>query len=52
MELYPHGETKMILTCNGPFCGKSKRTSEQLVCQRICECKAVSAWNAGVARTR
>jgi len=31
MELYPHGDTKMILTCNGPFCGKSKRTSEQLV---------------------
>jgi rhodanese-related sulfurtransferase len=31
MELYPHGDTTMILTCNGPFCGKSKRTSEQLV---------------------
>jgi rhodanese-related sulfurtransferase len=31
MELYPNGGTRMILTCNGPFCGKSKRTSEQLV---------------------
>ena len=30
MELYPPG-APMILTCNGPFCGKSKRTSEQLV---------------------
>jgi len=30
MELYSAG-TPMILTCNGPFCGKSKRTSEQLV---------------------
>lgn len=31
LELYPDGGTRMILTCNGPFCGKSKRTSEQLV---------------------
>lgn len=28
---YPNPATHMTLTCNGPFCGKSKRTSEQLV---------------------
>ncbi len=28
---YPDPTTQMTLTCNGPFCGKSKRTSEQLV---------------------
>lgn len=30
-ELYPQKDTAMILYCNGPSCGKSKRTSEQLV---------------------
>ena len=30
-ELYPDRSTRMILYCNGPSCGKSKRTSEQLV---------------------
>jgi len=30
-ELYPDRATRMILYCNGPACGKSKRTSEQLV---------------------
>jgi rhodanese-related sulfurtransferase len=30
-ELYPDRSTPMILYCNGPSCGKSKRTSEQLV---------------------
>jgi rhodanese-related sulfurtransferase len=30
-ELYPDRATRMILYCNGPSCGKSKRTSEQLV---------------------
>jgi rhodanese-related sulfurtransferase len=29
--LYPDRSTPMILYCNGPSCGKSKRTSEQLV---------------------
>src|SRR5213593_3333633 len=29
--LYPDRSTAMILYCNGPSCGKSKRTSEQLV---------------------
>jgi rhodanese-related sulfurtransferase len=29
-QLYPDRSTKMILYCNGPSCGKSKRTSEQL----------------------
>jgi rhodanese-related sulfurtransferase len=29
--LYPDRATPMILYCNGPSCGKSKRTSEQLV---------------------
>ena len=29
--LYPERSTPMILYCNGPACGKSKRTSEQLV---------------------
>jgi rhodanese-related sulfurtransferase len=29
-ELYPDRSTRMILYCNGPLCGKSKRTSEQL----------------------
>lgn len=28
--LYPDRSTRMILYCNGPSCGKSKRTSEQL----------------------
>ncbi|MDQ3252819.1 MAG: rhodanese-like domain-containing protein [Acidobacteriota bacterium] len=31
IELYPDSSTPMILYCNGPFCGKSKRTSAQLV---------------------
>ena len=30
-QLYPDRATSMILYCNGPGCGKSKRTSEQLV---------------------
>jgi len=30
-ELYPDRDTRMILYCNGPSCGKSKRTSEQLM---------------------
>ena len=30
-EHYPDRATRMILYCNGPSCGKSKRTSEQLV---------------------
>jgi rhodanese-related sulfurtransferase len=29
-ELYPDRSTPLVLYCNGPFCGKSKRTSEQL----------------------
>lgn len=29
--LYPNLDQPMILYCNGPSCGKSKRTSEQLV---------------------
>jgi rhodanese-related sulfurtransferase len=29
--LYPDRSSPMILYCNGPSCGKSKRTSEQLV---------------------
>jgi len=29
--LYPERSTPMVLYCNGPACGKSKRTSEQLV---------------------
>jgi rhodanese-related sulfurtransferase len=29
--MFPDRATPMILVCNGPFCGKSKRTSEQLV---------------------
>ena len=31
VELHPDRETPMILYCNGPSCGKSKRTSESLV---------------------
>jgi rhodanese-related sulfurtransferase len=31
MSRYPNPGTQMTLTCNGPFCGKSKRTSEELV---------------------
>jgi rhodanese-related sulfurtransferase len=30
-ELYPDRSTPLVLYCNGPFCGKSKRTSEQLL---------------------
>src|SRR5262245_787417 len=29
--LYPDRSTPLVLYCNGPFCGKSKRTSEQLI---------------------
>lgn len=29
-QLYPDRATPIILYCNGPFCGKSKRTSEEL----------------------
>ena len=28
---YPDKATRMVLYCNGPFCGKSKRLSEQLL---------------------
>ena len=31
MQAYPDKTTRMVLYCNGPFCGKSKRLSEQLV---------------------
>ena len=30
-QAYPDRATRMVLYCNGPFCGKSKRLSEQLV---------------------
>ncbi|MDP3025579.1 MAG: rhodanese-like domain-containing protein [candidate division Zixibacteria bacterium] len=30
LKLYPDKTTYMVLYCNGPFCGKSKRVSEQL----------------------
>jgi len=30
-QLYPDRTTHLVLYCNGPYCGKSKRTSEQLV---------------------
>ena len=30
-QLYPDRSTPLVLYCNGPFCGKSKRTSEQLL---------------------
>ena len=30
-QAYPDKATRMVLYCNGPFCGKSKRLSEQLV---------------------
>mgnify|MGYP003287819662 CR=1 FL=1 len=30
-QLYTDRSTKMVLYCNGPSCGKSKRTSEQLL---------------------
>ncbi len=31
VEAYPDKEIRMVLYCNGPFCGKSKRTSEELL---------------------
>lgn len=31
VQLFPNKSSGMILYCNGPFCGKSKRLSEQLV---------------------
>jgi len=31
MQLYSGMTAQIVLTCNGPFCGKSKRTSEQLI---------------------
>lgn len=30
-QTYPDKATRMVLYCNGPFCGKTKRLSEQLV---------------------
>lgn len=30
-RLYPDRSTRMVLYCNGPACGKSKRTSEELI---------------------
>ena len=30
-QVYPDRTTRMVLYCNGPFCGKSKRVSESLV---------------------
>ena len=30
-QAYPDKTARMVLYCNGPFCGKSKRLSEQLV---------------------
>ncbi len=31
VQLFPHRASRLVLYCNGPFCGKSKRLSEQLV---------------------
>ncbi|MCM3906319.1 MAG: rhodanese-like domain-containing protein [Pyrinomonadaceae bacterium] len=31
IQLFPDKSTGMVFYCNGPFCGKSKRLSEQLV---------------------
>lgn len=31
VQLFPNKSTGMVFYCNGPFCGKSKRLSEQLV---------------------
>lgn len=31
MQLYPDKAARLVLYCNGPYCGKSKRTTEQLV---------------------
>jgi rhodanese-related sulfurtransferase len=31
VQLYPDTASPLVLYCNGPFCGKSKRLSEQLV---------------------
>jgi len=42
MELYPHGDTKMILTCNGPFLGKEQTTSEQLVANGYVNVRRIS----------
>jgi rhodanese-related sulfurtransferase len=30
-QIYPDRATRLVLYCNGPYCGKSKRVSEQLV---------------------
>jgi rhodanese-related sulfurtransferase len=31
VQLFPDKSSRMVFYCNGPFCGKSKRLSEQLV---------------------
>jgi rhodanese-related sulfurtransferase len=31
VQLFPEKSSRMVFYCNGPFCGKSKRLSEQLV---------------------
>jgi len=31
VAMYPDRATRMVLYCNGPACGKSKRTSEELI---------------------
>ena len=31
VQLYPDKTARIVLYCNGPYCGKSKRLSEQLV---------------------
>ena len=49
-ELYPDRGTRMILYCNGPSCGKSKRTSEQLVARGYTRVRryqlGISVWRA------
>ncbi len=56
IEMFPDPATRMVLYCNGPFCGKSKRVSATLVaktgCQGLHERAALPTGDAGLAGAR
>ena len=48
-QRYPDKATRLVFYCNGPFCGKSKRLSEQLVALGYTNDSALSTRTAGLA---
>ena len=51
-RLVPDKATPIVLYCNGPFCGKSKRLGEELLEAGYTERPPLPAWRPHLARTR